>query len=470
MKVLLATPPWKFSEIYPASMSRTSGPGADRFGTITGATEPLGMLYLSAVLREAGHRPQILDGFGMQPKEWFARIAKEKPDLFGMTLSAFSWSKSVDLIPAVKKMLPDLPIVAGGPYPTAVGKAALKQLLELDYAVRGAGERAIVQLCDAIASGKSVAKIAGLSYRRGTRTYENIPATDQDLDSLPFPARDIIDMTRYKPSVGFYNKLPSASMMTTRGCPRKCKFCVSSTHVQYRSIENVMAEIDECEERYGIRHVLFWDEDIAVKKSRAIELCEALARRKRKISWCASMTPASAEPELLKLMKKAGCWKLLFGVETGVQKNLEVLGKQLDLERVGKQLANVKKAGIETFATFMFGIPGETREEAEATIRYACSLPLDYALFLNLTPFPGTALYNNMDEYGTFQGIWSTQSISFVPHSMTLQDLKDLRALAYRRFYLRPGYVLRRGLRMRSREDFSRNVRGLIATLGLTRK
>jgi len=216
--------------------------------------------------------------------------------------------------------------------------------------------------------------------------------------------------------------------------------------------------------------VVFWDEDIAVKKDHALSLCEGLLRTRLGISWCASMTVGDVDRELMKIMKRAGCWKLLFGLETGVRKNLDTLGKSLDLSRVRDQLKNVRKAGIESFATFMFGIPGETRSDAEETIRYAKHLPLDYALFLNFAPFPGTELYREMDTLGTFQGIWSTQAVSFVPKTMTLEDLKELRVIAYRRFYLRPRYVLRRLFKIHSMEDVKRNFRGLISALRLRKE
>jgi radical SAM superfamily enzyme YgiQ (UPF0313 family) len=467
MNVLFAIPPWSFPEIYPASMSRAGGPLGDRFGTITGATEPLGMLYMAAVLRRGGFRPAVQDGFNMQPADWLNGIIDAHPDVLALTLSAFSWGKVQPLIPRIREALPDLTIVLGGPYPTAVGPKALESMPQADFVVQGPGETAMLALCQRLAAGTDVSGIPGLCWRHeggiGCTPKGPVPV----LDDLPFPARDLVDMSKYRPSVGFYNRLPSASVITTRGCPRNCSFCVSDSRIAYRSVPSVLAEIEECAVRYGVRHIVFWDEDIAIRRDRLLELCEGLARAKHKVTWCASMTIDEVRPDVLKAMKRAGCWKILFGLESGVPKNLATCNKNLDPAMVRSQLALVRAAGIESFATFMFGIPGETRAEAEETIRFATSLPLDYALFLNFTPFPGTGFYDHIEDHGTFQGVWSTQAISFVPHSMTLDDLKELRVLAYRRFYLRPSYILRRALTMRSPEDVLRNLKGLAATLGM---
>ena len=172
-------------------------------------------------------------------------------------------------------------------------------------------------------------------------------------------------------------------------------------------------------------------------------------------------------PSLLARMKRAGCWKLLFGVESGVQSNLDTLSKDLDLKHVHEQLLAVRKAGIETFATFMFGIPGQTKKDVDRTVRFARGLPLDYAIFLNFVPFPGTSFYRDLESHGVSLGNWSTQKLSFVPHSMRGEDLEMLRMQAYRRFYLRFRYILRRLFKIRSWEDVHRNFRGMVAAFGL---
>jgi radical SAM superfamily enzyme YgiQ (UPF0313 family) len=467
VKVLLATVPWEFREIYPESMSRTSGLAADRLGVITGVTEPLGMLYLAASLRLRGHEPEIFDGYHWEEPAWLEEISRRRPALLGLSLSSFSFFKAIKLVPIIKKMLPETTIVLGGPHATAVGAAALADMPAADLAIRGAGEVALAELADALEAGRDFTSIPGLVFRREGRLEENEPKPLGDLDRLAPPARDLVDMTRYRPSIGFYNRLPSISTVTTRGCPGRCKFCVSNTAIAFRSPGNVLAEIEQCKQTYGARHVLFWDEDIAVDPARTTELCEGMLDRNLDLNWCASVCIRRYEPQFLDLMKRAGCWKLLVGIETGVQKNLDTLGKSLDLEQVREVVANISRAGIETYATFMFGIPGETRAEAVKTISFANSLPLDYALFLNFTPFPGTVFGQNMADHGVFQGLWSTQGTSFVPHTMTVKDLKELRVMAYRRFYFRPRYIWRRLRQMRSFDDLSRNVRGFLAAARL---
>jgi radical SAM superfamily enzyme YgiQ (UPF0313 family) len=467
MKLLLSIPPWTYED-YPESMMDRQGVASNRWGTITGVSEPLGILSLAAAVRTAGHEPAILDGFAMPEEEWLRRLRAQQPSMLGLSLTAFSFDKAVPLVRKAKEILPDLKLVIGGPYPNAVGPKALEQMPEADYAIRGFAERSLTQLCNDIDAGRCPNRTPQLIYRTAEGIRENPAIASHDMSTAPVPARDLVDMRQYRPSVGFYNRLPSAAMVTTVGCPMPCSFCVSSNTVTYRPPDMVVAEIEELVGRYGIRHVVFWDEDLAIKRSHISAICEGILRKGLDISFCGNMVIDRVRPELLALMKRAGCWKLLFGLESGVEKNLKMLGKTfMDRAKIHDRLAMVQQAGIETFATLMFGIPGETRAEAEETIDWATTLPLDYAVFLNFTPFPGTPYYSNLSEYGTFRGMWSNQAVSFVPHTMTLEDLQELRVMAYRKFYLRPRYMVRRLTHLRTRDDWSRSLRGLVATLRL---
>jgi len=424
------------------------------------------MLYLAANLRVHGHEVSILDGYGRQSDDWLEEVKRRSPDLLGLSCSSFSWTKATPLVPRIRAALPRLRIAVGGPHPTGLGGHVLREMPGADYAVWGLGEWALAELCAALEAGGRIPEIPGLARRSGDDIVEAPPVLSPNIDGLPFPARDLVDMAHYRPSVGFYNRLPSASVIASRGCPRRCSFCVSGKQIAFRDAGSVIEEIDECARRYLIRHVVFWDEDIAAKKSLTAALCEGLRRRAVPVSWCASLCLDRVDLRLIRMMKQAGCWKLLFGLESGVDENLATLGKTaIPIQEIKDRLHLVAREGIETYATFMFGIPGETKEQAKRTIRLACNLPLDYALFLNFTPFPGTKFYGNLETYGRFMGVWSTQVTSFVPHSMTATDLDRLRVKAYRRFYLRPRYVLRRLLGIRSYEDWSRNFRGLVAAI-----
>ncbi|MCL4235990.1 MAG: B12-binding domain-containing radical SAM protein [Deltaproteobacteria bacterium] len=469
MRVTLTIPPWTFRDVYPAAMAEREGFLADGHGRVTGVTEPLGLLLVAATLRNAGHRPVIVDGYGQTDEAWLDDLVKTEPEAVGLSLMSFGWERSGHLVREIRRRMPRVAILAGGPHPSAAGKAMLAEEADLDYVIGGPGEYAAPALITALENGSDPTATQGLVYRKDGEIRENPGDPIKDLDALPFAARDLVDMRDYRPSVGFYNRLPSVSMMTTRGCPRTCRFCVSENTYARRSAANVIVEIAECVKRYDARHILFWDEDIAVSKSHINALCAALEAFRPRVSWCASMSIERVRPDLVRSMRRAGCWKILFGLESGATSTLETLGKPTDLSMVADRLTTVRRAGIETYATFMFGTPGETREEGEKTIRFARGLPLDYAVFLYFTPFPGTPYFPQIDRLGRGIGLWSMQAPSFVPHSMSLGEMVGLYERAYRRFYLRPRAIARKLTTVRSMDDVMRYVKGFFSVLKLRR-
>ena len=289
------------------------------------------------------------------------------------------------------------------------------------------------------------------------------PDRPADLDWLPYPDRGLVDLNRYCPSVGFYRARPSTSMITTTGCPNQCRFCHAYRRMQVRSVENVMGEIHECATQHGVRHIVFWDESLTYNRDRLLNLCRSLIRSRLRVWWCANARVDQVDAELLGVMRRAGCWKLLVGCESGVQKHLDAMGKNFTLEDVSRGVRLIRDAGIQPFGTFMFGIPGETFEDGLQTIRFACSIRLDYAAFLNFCPWPGSEIYRNCDRYGTHLDRWSLQKVCFVPHTMTLDQMCRLKELAFRRFYMRPRFLLHKVLTIRSLEDIRRYTRGFMA-------
>ncbi len=471
MRVTLTIPPWTFRDVYPAAMAEREGFLTDGHGRVTGVTEPLGLLLVAATLRQAGHAPVIVDGYALTDDAWLDALAETAPDAVGLSVMSFGWERSGHLVREIRRRMPRVAIFAGGPHPSAEGKTMLAEQPDLDFVIGGPGECAAPALLSALENGADPGAIEGLVHRRDGQIRENPGHPVKDLDALPFPARDLVDMHSYRPSVGFYNRLPSVSMMTTRGCPRTCRFCVSENTYARRTPVNVLAEIEHCVDRYGARHILFWDEDIAVSKTHINGLCAALEslRARSPISWCASMSIERVRPDLVRAMRRAGCWKILFGLESGATSTLETLGKPTDLSMVADRLKTVRRAGIETYATFMFGTPGETVADGEKTIRFARSLPLDYAVFLYFTPFPGTPYFPDIDRLGRGIGLWSMQAPSFVPHSMTLTEMVGLYERAYRRFYLRPRAIARKITTIRSMDDVMRYVKGFFSLLKLKR-
>ncbi len=463
MKVLLAIAPWSYETVHPGSMGKR-GLLERIVGAVGGAAEPLGLLYLSSCLEGEGHAVELLDGALVSEDEILARAVALQPELIGLSAMMHNWPATQALARRLTQRLPGVPIVLGGPQATCWREETLTECEAIDFAVVGEGEDALVELCEALEGRGSLDDVRGLIRRQGEGFVANPPRPPRaDLDAIPFPAYDKIDIRSYRPSVGFYNKLPSMNMMTSRGCPHRCSFCISEGRLQLRSVENVLEELSFMTRTHGIRHVTFYDEGLTFSRERTLALCEGIQRAGLDISWCANARVDRVDGELLRAMKAAGCWKILYGLESGVQKNLDAILKGTRVEQAEHALRLTRRAGIETFGTFLFGIPGETFAEGLRTIDFACSLPLDYAAFLNLVPYKGSAIYDDLHEHGVLTGKWSTNLISFVPHSMSREELVQLNVLAARRFYRRPRYLARRLLSLRSVEDVKRNLRGLVA-------
>ncbi len=464
MKVMLAIAPWSYETVHPKGMGRR-GLLNSLVGTVGGASEPLGLLYIAAALRQQGHLVILRDG-ALEPARQIVEAAEVyRPEVIGVSSMKHDWPSAMGLIRRVRRALPRAHLVLGGPQATCWREETLQECPELDFAVAGEGEQTMVALCRVIErGGHGVEDVAGLIRRDGQRVVANAkrpPA--RDLDSLPLPDYSLVDLSRYRPSVGFYNRLPSMNMITTRGCARRCAFCTSQGTVQQRSVEHVVDELELMVRSHGVRHVTFYDEGLTASSRRVEALCRMIRERGLDITWCANARVDEVDAPLLRQMKAAGCWKLLFGLESGVQKNLDAIGKGTTVQQAWRAVRLTREAGIETFGTFIFGIPGETYEEGLQTIELACRLGLDYAAFLNLVPYKGSRIYDDLQRFGRLTGNWSTNLISFVPHSMTLSQMARLNELAAARFYRRPSYLWRRLKATRSLEDVRRNLRGLLA-------
>jgi radical SAM superfamily enzyme YgiQ (UPF0313 family) len=314
-------------------------------------------------------------------------------------------------------------------------------------------------------------EVRGIAWRDGDRIVVNRDAElIYDLDALPFPARDLVDLNRYSPAIGHYHRLPCTTMIGQRGCRHKCIFCHTNSWMRhgerYRSAESVVDEMQELEDRYGVRDILFWDNNITESCEGINDRCEEILRRKLGVIWSGNTRSDTIDLETARLMKRAGCWKLLIGIESGTQKSLDILEKGETLEQLEQGVKICRQAGIRVFATFIFGAPGEVFDDGLATIEFAKKLNADYTKFFTLAAHPGTALHDKLDLYGTCLGhaaSQSHQSSGFVPHTMTKEELDTLLHRANRSFYMRPSYLAYKFRTMRNLEDVRQNLRGFRA-------
>lgn len=455
MRAALVMPSWLPEDVFPGKTAKMQA----------NYWQPLNLLYMGACLEREGHEVFFLDGSFLSHDTIVERIKKLRPALVGVYANAFLWPRARKTAEDIKALKRGIHVTVGGPYPIALGEKTLRESA-FDSAVVCEGEHVIVEIASRVEKKKSLRGVKGVIYRQRKKVSTNPQAPlIEDLDSLPFPARHLLENPYlYLPPAGNYKRKPVAIMMTSRGCDARCIYCFQygERRIRYRSVENVLAEIEDVLEQ-GYREIRFLDDTFCGEYQRAMRIAEEIKKRGLNFTWYASARVNQVDEPLLKAFKEAGCWAILFGAESGVQKNLNTLRKGITLEQTRKAVKAAKEAGLKVCLPFIFGIPGETYEEGLKTIDFAVELDPDIANFHTLTPFPGTELYENIAEYGTISGDlenFTFEGTAFVPYSMTNEDIERLRSIAFKRFYSRPTFMLRKLLELRSKEDLRILSRG----------
>jgi radical SAM superfamily enzyme YgiQ (UPF0313 family) len=460
MKCALIIPAWAPEDIF---SSKTAGSQINYW-------QPLGTLYVAAALQQAGHEVRFYNGAFMPHEEILAQVAEYRPQFIGLYSTTFGWDRARKTASAIKLILKEVYIVAGGPYPVALQEKCLLDCQDIDAIVTGEGERTVVEILKRLGSDDDLAGVEGVAYRSGKGIKKNPPRPlITDLDMLPFPARELLgEAGKYIPPPATYKRKPVAVIMTARGCNRHCLYCFQidkhrKSGIRYRSVENVMAEI-ELVLSQGYKEIKFIDDTLAADYNRAMTIAREINNRNLDFTWFASAVVNQVDKPLLQAFKDAGCWAILFGAESGVQKDLNTIRKGITPAQIKKAVRAAQEVGLTVYTPFLFGIPGQTYEDGLKTIEFALELDPDIANFHAITPFPGTELYDNIEKYGTMSEDltdYTYQGAAFVPYTMTRDEIAELRQLALKKFYSRPKFLWRRLLALRSLNDMRAAWQGL---------
>jgi len=469
MQCALIIPAWSPEDIF---SSKTAGSQINYW-------QPLGTLYVAASMQQAGHEVQFYNGAFMTHEEIIDRLRVYRPQFIGLYSTAFGWEKAKKTAAAIKAVLSQVFIVVGGPYPVAVQEKCLQDCPDIDAVVTGEGEISVVEMITRLESAKNFEGVEGVAFRLGGEIKKNPPRPlITDLDALPFPARDLLgEAAKYIPPPATYKRKPVAVIMTARGCNRHCLYCFQldknrASGIRYRSVENVMAEI-ELVLSQGYREIKFIDDTLTADYNRAMSIAREIKKRGLDFTWFASAVVNQVDKPLLQAFKEAGCWAILFGAESGVQKNLNAIRKGITPDQIRRAVKAAKEVGITVYTPFLFGIPGQTFEDGLKTIEFALELDPDIANFHAITPFPGTELYDNIEKYGTMSEDltdYTYQGAAFVPYTMTREQIAELRQLALKKFYSRPKFLWRRFLALRSLNDLRAAWQGLKSLFWLQTK
>ncbi|TRZ96055.1 radical SAM protein [bacterium] len=399
MRILLIDPPYK------------------RFTGFVNFYYPIGLAYLGAVLRHAGHEVSIFDADAIQKgsdidfndeyrrldlyrqglnnnshlawQEIKTVIENFHPDLVGITAMTTKFGSVLKTAEVIKNSYPKLPVLVGGPHPTLLPEQALKSQ-NIDIVVRGEGERTVLNIAEAIENNESLEKMKGLSYKESGRVIHNPPQElIEDLDVIYFPARDLLMNPQN------YTSEDMGVIMASRGCPFSCSYCCHhwGKMVRIRSVENVIDEIKLVKDKYGTRQFEFKDDTFTLNRKWVLEFCENLILKKIKINWGCTTRVDVLDEELIKAMKKAGCNIIKLGIETGSERILKETKKGVTFEQMKKVVKILNKHGLFWSGYFMIGLPTETEDDINKTYEFMKELNPYYAGLGVYNPFPKTELF-----------------------------------------------------------------------------
>lgn len=412
-------------------------------------TPPLGLGYLSSYIKSAGFSDtKILDGLNLElsNREITEICKKDKCDIVGISIISDYRSEAFDLSRKLKEA--GIKVALGGPQITALPQISLNES-GADFAICGEGEITFLELLRRISAGNSnFNNIPGL-YTKDIK--ENIHREFiEDLDMIPFPDWEEMNPAKYKkaPHGGLIKNFPVAPVVSSRGCPFECTFCASPNlwkkKIRFRSAKNLVDEIEYLVHRFKVKEIHFEDDNLTLKKSHIEGICGEILKRNLSISWATpnGIRVETVTPDLLKLMKRSGCYYLAFGIESGSQNILDNIKKKTKLETIEYAVRKASKAGILTQGFFIFGLPGETRETIDETIKFAKKIPLDRAQFLILDILPGSELFEKTDpEKLCASDYRSYQEVSWIPEGIDKTTLQDAPGKAFRSFFLRPRQI-----------------------------
>ena len=469
MKVLLISPPYPKDRVFRKSMKHLGA-----------VLPPLGVSYIAAVLERDGHEVKIIDGpawatiLGYDFNDLERDVREFVPDVVGVSASTSQIEHAKKTISIARSANKECVVILGGTLVSADPKALLG-FEQVDYGIYGEADITFSEVLRAIEKKEPLERKEGIIWRENGVVRFLKPKTIINLDEIPLPARHLLKMEIYRPSPANYRRLPATTIMTSRGCPYQCIFCsrpTEGTIFRVHSAERVIEEIEQLVTKYGIRDIQIFDDTFSLIPSRVEKICKRIIEKKLDIWWNCMTRVDKINPELLALMKQAGCYEIGFGIESGSNRILQFIKKATTIDLVRKGVKMTKDAGIDVRGFFVIGFPTETKEEILQTIEFAKDLDVDVAQFMISTPFPGTEMWEISKQNGTISENWNSFTLyapDKLPFSSNLISDDELLALykkAYKSFYLRPKYMLKQLLKLKSFADIQRNWLAAKGVLG----
>ena len=415
---------------------------------------PTDLMYLAAIAEQCGYEAMIRDY--SQGGNFEVDLKEFQPDFLVANIATPTFQSDMMAIKLAKDINPSIcTIVKGAPFLTYNTNTIYENPF-IDYVIIGEAEFTLKEILEGVPNNE----ILGSCYRENFQPIKNEKRPFiENLDELPFPARHLVDNSIYRRPD---NGKVQAVVKVARGCPFHCFFClatpVSGAKVRKRSPENIVAELKECVEKYNIRNFLFWSDIFNLDREWTLELCKKIIESGLKITWSSNTRADTMDDEMAKMMYKSGCRLVSIGVESGSQKMLDKIGKKITLYNIRNTVKILKKNKIKIYNYFVIGLPWETEETVEETIKFAIELDSNFISFYTATPLPGTKYFAYAMLNKLVEGNLDFRSAYYEPvvrsESLSKERIFELHKQAVKRFYLRPKFILKTLLSLRSVAEF----------------
>jgi radical SAM superfamily enzyme YgiQ (UPF0313 family) len=360
-------------------------------------------MYVAAALEKAGFEVQILDNYLLKKpvSELKQIVTSLNPKIVGITCGSATYKRCIETAKAIKEVLPRCKIVVGGWHASYVPDSLLENP-EIDYVVMGEGENAVTRLATCIVNGNELQAmaLAGVACRRQGKNIKNPPKFIENMDEIPYPARHLLPLELYDRTIEYLSVKPADVMSIARGCVYNCGFC--ETRKLWGNIcraftpQRVIGEIRDLQSRYGTKGIYFINDNFTLRKKETLELCNLMIKEKLDLEWVCDTRVDLVNQALLEAMSKAGCKTIWFGVESGSERILQRIGRNTTLEQIETAFKLCRKNGMQTACSFMLGVPDETLEEMEVSLKFAKKLDPDWCIFNIFIANPDSRLYQEV--------------------------------------------------------------------------
>lgn len=443
LNVLLMMPPMTIEDNY-ANLK-----------TVATNMPSLGLAYIYSSLEEAGCNVSFQDYQcrKVSIEEILSYIDRGQFDVVGMQTYVSNINKCLTMAEIIKDRRPDTKVLLGGPHATIFPDMVIKHPA-VDFVCVGEGEITCKELVEYLYRETEPKDVSGLYYKDRDGNIRKNPGRPfvKDLDSLPVPKYEIFNPAQYYPAVHIRGKRVF-NFITSRGCPYKCSFCAATkiwgNRYRHHSVERSINEMKILKEKLNVDSLQIYDDNFTTNKSRVKRLCKKMIDENIGLQWiCYTRADALDDEEMLLLMKKAGCYMIVVGIENGNERLLKLINKSLDLTVAQKNIQLTRKVGLNVLSSFMIGLPSEAMEEIEKTITFSKNIGLTYATFPIFAPYPGTPIYEMAQKYGTIKndnfdvfsrwgnGVYSSGDL-------TPETYRTMQTKAFLSFYLRPNVIWR---------------------------